>query len=139
MRQVRPQTANRKEGSLLRWDWYWHFYWGWRWERWARGSSFLLSRRSTPGCVKGYRKLAEVSGALARDRFDCVDLPRLCGHPAKHESGLGVGDGETRRGQAAEYKAAVVRLVRDRGKSIGVIALELGLGETALRRWGSKP
>lgn len=40
-----------------------------------------------------------------------------------------------RRTFSAEYKAEAVRLVGDSGKSIGVIALELGLGETALRRW----
>ena len=31
-----------------------------------------------------------------------VDLPRLRGHPAKHESAVGVDDGETRAGQAAD-------------------------------------
>jgi transposase len=40
-----------------------------------------------------------------------------------------------RRTFSAEYKAEAVRLVDDSGKSIGVIARELGLGETALRRW----
>jgi transposase-like protein len=40
-----------------------------------------------------------------------------------------------RRAFSAEYKAEAVRLVDDSGKSIGVIARELGLGETALRRW----
>jgi transposase len=35
----------------------------------------------------------------------------------------------------AEYKAEAVGLVGESGKSIGVIAGELGLGETALRRW----
>jgi transposase len=43
--------------------------------------------------------------------------------------------GGKRRKFSAEYKAEAVRLVSDSGKSIGVIALELGLGETALRRW----
>jgi hypothetical protein len=38
-----------------------------------------------------------------------------------------------RRTFSAEYKAEAVRLVGESGKSIGVIALELGLGETALR------
>jgi transposase-like protein len=42
---------------------------------------------------------------------------------------------EKRRTLWAEYKAAAVRLAGGSGKSIGVIALELGLGETALRRW----
>lgn len=36
---------------------------------------------------------------------------------------------------SAEYKAEAVRLVSDSGRSIGLIALELGIGETALRRW----
>ena len=40
-----------------------------------------------------------------------------------------------RRRFSAEYKAEAVRLVGDSGKSIGTIARELGLGETALRRW----
>ena len=36
-----------------------------------------------------------------------------------------------RRTFSAEYKAEAVRLVGDSGKSIGVIALERRLGETA--------
>ena len=44
------------------------------------------------------------------------------------------GRGKRRR-FSAEYKAEVVRLVGDSGKSIGAIARELGLAETALRRW----
>src|SRR5271154_3431238 len=44
------------------------------------------------------------------------------------------GRGKRRR-FSAEYKAEAVRLVNDSGKSIGVIAGKLGLGETALRRW----
>ena len=36
---------------------------------------------------------------------------------------------------SAEYKAETVRLVQRSGKSIGQMALELGIGETALRRW----
>lgn len=40
-----------------------------------------------------------------------------------------------RRRFSAEYKAETVRLVERSGKSIGQIALELGIGETALRRW----
>jgi transposase len=43
--------------------------------------------------------------------------------------------GGKRRTFSAAYKAEAMRLVSDSGKSIGVIALELGLGETALRRW----
>jgi len=44
-----------------------------------------------------------------------------------------------RRRFSDEYKAEAVRLVSDSGKSIGAIARELGLGETALRRWVSRP
>ncbi len=40
-----------------------------------------------------------------------------------------------RRSFSDEYKAEAVRLVGESGKSIGAIARELGLGETALRRW----
>ena len=40
-----------------------------------------------------------------------------------------------RRQFSAEYKAETVRLIQRSGKSIGMIARELGIGETALRRW----
>jgi len=40
-----------------------------------------------------------------------------------------------RRKFSAEYKAETVRLIQRSSKSIGQIALELGIGETALRRW----
>ena len=40
-----------------------------------------------------------------------------------------------RRRFSDEYKAEAVRLVGSSGKGIGAIARELGLGETALRRW----
>ena len=45
-------------------------------------------------------------------------------------------DGKRKRRRfSAEYKAETVRLVQRSGKSIGQLALELGIGETALRRW----
>jgi transposase len=44
------------------------------------------------------------------------------------------GKGKRRR-FSAEYKAETVRLIQRSGKSIGQMALELGIGETALRRW----
>lgn len=45
-------------------------------------------------------------------------------------------DGKRKRRRfSAEYKAETVRLVQRSGKSIGQMALELGIGETALRRW----
>ena len=40
-----------------------------------------------------------------------------------------------RRSFSAEYKAETVQLVQRSGKSIGQMALELGISETALRRW----
>jgi len=40
-----------------------------------------------------------------------------------------------RRRFSAEYKAETVRLIQRSGTSIGQMALELGIGETALRRW----
>ena len=40
-----------------------------------------------------------------------------------------------RRRFSAEYKAETVRLLQRSGKSIGQMALELGIGDTALRRW----
>jgi transposase len=40
-----------------------------------------------------------------------------------------------RRRFSAEYKAETVQLVQRSGKSIGEISRELGIGETALRRW----
>ena len=45
-------------------------------------------------------------------------------------------DGKRKRRKfSTEYKAESVRLVQRSGKSIGQMALELGIGETALRRW----
>jgi|SRR5208283_4416057 len=40
-----------------------------------------------------------------------------------------------RRKFSEEYKAETVRLIQNSGKSIGQLGLELGIGETALRRW----
>ena len=40
-----------------------------------------------------------------------------------------------RRAFTKEFKAQTVRLVRDSGKSIGVIARDLDLGESGLRNW----
>ena len=40
-----------------------------------------------------------------------------------------------RRAFTNEFKAQTVRLVRGSGKSIGVIARELDLGESVLRNW----
>jgi transposase-like protein len=40
-----------------------------------------------------------------------------------------------RRAFTKEFKAQTVRLVRDSGKSIGMLARELDLGETVLRTW----
>ena len=40
-----------------------------------------------------------------------------------------------RRKFTQQYKAETVRLIQRSGKSVGQMALELGIGETALRRW----
>jgi transposase len=44
-------------------------------------------------------------------------------------------NGRKRRKFSEEYKAETVRLIQSSGKSVGQLALELGIGETALRRW----
>ena len=45
-------------------------------------------------------------------------------------------DGKRKRRKfSAEYKAETVRLIQRSGKSIGKMAMELGIGESALRRW----
>ena len=41
----------------------------------------------------------------------------------------------TRRRFDAEFKAQAVRLVLDEGKSVGAVARDLDLTETALREW----
>ena len=40
-----------------------------------------------------------------------------------------------RRSFTKEYKAEVVELIRKSGKSVGAVARELDLAETAVRRW----
>jgi transposase-like protein len=45
------------------------------------------------------------------------------------------GQRRKRRRFSDEYKAETVRLIQTSGKTIGKMALELGIGETALRRW----
>ncbi len=41
----------------------------------------------------------------------------------------------TRRSFSKEYKAEVVTLIRQGNKSVGAICRDLGLTETAVRRW----
>ena len=43
--------------------------------------------------------------------------------------------GQPRRVFTAQYKAEVVELCRSGGRSIGQVSRDLGLGETAVRRW----
>ena len=43
-----------------------------------------------------------------------------------------------RRSFSKEYKAEVVALIRKGGKSIGAVASDLDLSETAVRRWVSQ-
>ena len=47
-------------------------------------------------------------------------------------------NGRLRRVFAAEYKSEVVELCRSGGRSIGQVCRDLGLGETAVRRWVSQ-
>ncbi len=42
---------------------------------------------------------------------------------------------KTRRSFTKEYKTEVVELVRKSGKTVGAICRDLGLTETAVRRW----
>lgn len=42
---------------------------------------------------------------------------------------------KTRRSFSKEYKAEVVDLIRNSGKSVGTICRDLDLTETAVRRW----
>ena len=44
----------------------------------------------------------------------------------------------TRRKFTAEYKAEVVRLVREGGKGVGQVSRELDLTETSVRQWVSQ-
>ncbi len=44
----------------------------------------------------------------------------------------------TRRSFTKEYKAEVVTLIRTGGKSVGAVCRDLGLTETAVRRWASQ-
>ena len=44
-------------------------------------------------------------------------------------------NGGPRRAFTAEYKMEVVELCRSGGRSIGRVCRDLGLGETAVRRW----
>ena len=46
--------------------------------------------------------------------------------------------GQPRRVFTAEYKAEVVELCRSGGRSIGQVCRDLGLAETAVRRWVSQ-
>jgi len=48
------------------------------------------------------------------------------------------GQKRKRRRLSEEYKAETVRLMRSSGQSMGQMALELGIGETALRRWAQQ-
>lgn len=48
------------------------------------------------------------------------------------------GQRRKRRKFSEEYKAETVRLIQNSGNSIGQMALELGIGETALRRWADQ-
>lgn len=44
-------------------------------------------------------------------------------------------DKKTRRTFDAAFKLQVVRMVRDQGLGVGQVCRDLGVGETAVRRW----
>ncbi len=46
-----------------------------------------------------------------------------------------MGEKRKRRSFTKEYKAEVVGLIRKSGKVVGAVSRELGLAETAVRRW----
>ncbi len=46
-----------------------------------------------------------------------------------------MGEKRKRRSFTKEYKAEVVALICKSGKSVGAVSRELGLTETAVRRW----
>ncbi len=46
-----------------------------------------------------------------------------------------MGEKRKRRSFTKGYKAEVVALIRKSGKSVGAVSRELGLTETAVRRW----
>ncbi len=46
-----------------------------------------------------------------------------------------MGEKRKRRSFTKEYKAEVVGLIRKSGKVVGAVSRELGLTETAVRRW----
>jgi len=46
--------------------------------------------------------------------------------------------GQPRRVFTAQYKAEVIELCRSGGRSVGQVCRDLGLGETAVRRWVSQ-
>ena len=65
-----------------------------------------------------------------------MNLPRFGGHPRSHESAVGVCHGQTEAAGVHEgVQGETVRLVRESGKSVGAVARELDLTETALRSW----
>ena len=67
-------------------------------------------------------------------------MPRFSGHSEKYEKcdkSVSYGKGESAKAEVVfgRVQGRGGRLVKKSGKSIGLVALELGLGETALRRW----
>jgi transposase len=65
-----------------------------------------------------------------------VILPPVCGQPRKREYARGVvhGSKETKE-FTPEFKAEAVRLTQVPGASVGKVAKDLDLTETALREW----
>ena len=80
-----------------------------------------------------------------------LDLPRLRGHPEKHESAVGVDDGETRRGQVQVslsgpwgegFWVLICVFGRSRKSSAGfqqLLADDAAVASSAARWWSTKP
>jgi antitoxin Phd len=68
----------------------------------VRGEPCVITRhRRREAVLIAYEEWEKLSRVPSFGRL-LMDLPRLRGHPAKHDSAVGVDDGETRAGQAAD-------------------------------------
>ena len=69
-------------------------------------------------------------------KLDLLKLPGLVDTPVRERMGVQVASKRRKRRQfTPEYKAEIVELVRTSGKTVGQIARELELTETAVRAW----
>ena len=57
---------------------------------------------------------------------------------SKHKATTNVNNRKTRRVFDASFKLQVVQMIKAQGLSIGQVCKDMGLGETAIRRWLSQ-